>query len=64
MNHPRFWCSECSEDAFTSLATFFDHQRIMHGNSIGEDDIEKWPDGGIVIHDHALRPAMFEGDAL
>lgn len=35
-----------------------DHLRVMHPDEYG-DGPERWPDGGVVIHDTTLDPSDF-----
>lgn len=54
-------CNLCHDewpDAEGGLESVLDHLRVMHpGEEVG--DIERWPDGSVVIYDDTLQPEDF-----
>lgn len=52
-------CNLCGEK-IESFGMSLDHLRDVHGI---DEEIERWPDGEIVIHDTTLEPGDFGGGA-
>lgn len=50
--------SERPETLTEDVQQMDDHLRVMHPDEYG-DGPERWPDGGIVIHDTTLEPRDF-----
>lgn len=57
------WCNLCDGPLEGgSLEEILDHLRVMHPDQY--EPPERWPDGGLVIHDDTLTPDDFrEGRA-
>ena len=49
------------ENMGADLRLMVDHLRVMHPEEYG-DGPERWPDGGIVLHDDTLEPSDFGGE--
>lgn len=61
-------CNLCGDewpDVEGGMESGIDHLRVMHPDQFEEP--ERWPDGGLVIHDDTIEPADFNerpgGDA-
>lgn len=50
-------CELCKERVDAS--NVFDHFTDKHGLGLDGWELETWPDGEIVIHDHTLMPEDF-----
>lgn len=57
-------CGLCGEhdttpkDMAEDVALMMDHLRLFHPEHYG-DGPERWPDGGVVLHDETIDPGDF-----